>query len=94
MDIGVKLPPELERATLSMVKAAIEQVVADTKQTNHWPEYMNQRQAAKYLGTSPGTLIKWEKADIGFPTIMIEGSKHYSKSSIDQWMESQQQHKN
>lgn len=94
MDIGVKLPPELERATLSMVKAAIEQVVADTKTTNHWPEYMNQRQAAKYLGTSPGTLIKWERADINFPTITIEGSKHYCKSSLDQWMKSQQQQKN
>ena len=91
MDIGVKLPPELERATLAMVKAAIEQVVADTRTTNHWPEYMNQRQAAKYLGTSPGTIIKWENADIGFPTIMIEGSKHYSKAALDRWMDAQQQ---
>lgn len=52
---------------------------------------MNQRMAAKYLGTTAGTIIKWEKADIGFPTIMIEGSKHYSKSSLDQWMNQQQQ---
>lgn len=92
MDIGVKLPPELEQATLSMVKAAIEQVVADTKNANHWPAYMNQRMAAKYLGTTAGTIIKWEKAGIGFPTIMIEGSKHYSKRAIDEWM-SKQQHK-
>ena len=93
MDVGVKLPSELEQPTREMVKAAIEQVVADTKKANHWPEYMNQRMAAKYLGTTAGTIIKWEKADIGFPTIMIEGSKHYSKSSLDQWM-SQQQQKN
>lgn len=91
MDVGVKLPPELARATREMVQSAIEQVVADTKKANHWPEYMNQRTAAKYLGTSPGTLIKWEKANIGFPTIMIEGSKHYSKASLDQWMNEQQQ---
>lgn len=91
MDVGVKLPSELEQATREMVKAAIEQVVSDTKKTNHWPEYMNQRMAAKYLGTTAGTIIKWEKADIGFPTIMIEGSKHYSKSSLDQWMNQQQQ---
>ena len=94
MDIGVKLPPELERATREMVQSAIEQVVADTKKANHWPEYMNQRMAAKYLGISASTLIKWEKADIGFPTVMIEGSKHYSKSSLDKWMKSQQRHKN
>lgn len=90
MDIGVKLPPELEQATLTMVKGAIRQVIEDTKAANHWPEYMNQRQAAKYLGTSPGTVIKWEKADIGFPTIMIEGSKHYSRQALDEWMKAQQ----
>ena len=91
MDIGVKLPPELEQATQKMIGDAIKQVVADTIKVNHWPEYMNQRQAAKYLGTSPGTIIKWEKADIGFPTIMIEGSKHYCKAALDRWMDAQQQ---
>ena len=35
MDVGVKLPSELEQATREMVKAAIEQVVADTKKANH-----------------------------------------------------------
>lgn len=94
MDIGVKLPPELERATREMVQSAIEQVVADTKKANHWPEYMNQRQAAKYLGTSPATVIRWEKADIGFPTITIEGSKHYSKAALDEWMTKQQSQQN
>ncbi len=92
MDIGIKLSPELAQATREMVQSAIEQVVADTKKANHWPEYMNQRMTAKYLGTTAGTIIKWEKADIGFPTIMIEGSKHYSKRAIDEWM-SKQQHK-
>ena len=57
MDIGVKLPPELEQATQKMIGDAIKQVVADTIKVNHWPEYMNQRLAAKYLGTSPGTII-------------------------------------
>lgn len=90
MDIGVKLPPELEQATKVMISNAIKQVVAETRQANCFPEYMNQRQAAKYLGTSPSTLIKWEKADIGFPTIMIEGSKHYKKSALDEWMNLQQ----
>ena len=90
MDIGVKLPPELEQATRQMIGNAIKQVVADTIQANHWPEYMNQRQAAKYLGTSPATVIRWEKADIGFPTITIEGSKHYSKAALDEWMSKQQ----
>ena len=89
MDIGVKLPPELEKATREMVASAIKQVVEDTKQANHWPAYMNQRQAAKYLGTSAGTLIKWERANIGFPTIMIEGSKHYNKQALDEWMNKQ-----
>jgi hypothetical protein len=90
MDIGVKLPPELEQATREMIGNAIKQAIAETKAANSYPEYMNQRLAAKYLGTSPSTLIKWEKADIGFPTIMIEGSKHYKKSSLDQWMNLQQ----
>lgn len=93
MDIGIKLPPELEQATRQMISDAIAAAVQDTKQANHWPEYMNQRQAAKFLGVSPGTIIKWEKANIGFPTIMIEGTKHYSKSSLDQWMD-EQAHKN
>lgn len=91
MDIGVKLPPELEQATREMISNAVKQVIADTRQANSFPEYMNQRQAAKYLGTSAGTIIKWEKADIGFPTIMIEGSKHYKKTALDQWMDLQQQ---
>lgn len=90
MDIGIKLPPELEQATREMIGNAIKQVVTETRQANCFPEYMNQRQAAKYLGTSPSTLIKWEKADIGFPTIMIEGSKHYKKASLDEWMNLQQ----
>lgn len=91
MDVGIKLPPELEKATREMVATAIKQVMKDTKQANEWPAYMNQRQAAKYLGTSAGTIIRWEKAGIGFPTILIEGSKHYSKQALDEWMNKQQQ---
>lgn len=90
MAIGVSLPPELEQATKTMIGAAIQQVVDDTKKANHWPAYMNQRQAAAYLGVSAGTIIRWEKASIDFPTIYIEGSKHYSKTALDEWMATQQ----
>lgn len=89
--IGVKLPDELQTAILDTVHTAVDQVVVKVQQSNQFPNYMNQRQAAAYLGTSPGTLIKWEKADIGFPTIHIEGSKHYSKAALDQWMKSKQE---
>lgn len=90
MNIGLRLPPELETSINATVSAAVNQAVEDTKRANSYPPYMNQRQAAKYLGTSPATVIRWEKADIGFPTITIEGSKHYSKAALDEWMSKQQ----
>ncbi len=94
MDIGLNLPPELETSINNTVSAAVNQVVEDTKRANSYPPYMNQRQAAKYLGTSPATVIRWEKAGIGFPTITIEGSKHYSKAALDEWMTKQQAQQN
>lgn len=92
--IGVKLPDELQTAILDTVHTAVNQMVLNVQQSNKFPDYMNQRQAAAYLGTSPGTLIKWEKSNIGFPTIYIEGSKHYSKAALDEWMKSKQKQSN
>ena len=94
MDIGLNLPPELETSINATVSAAVNKAVEDTKRANSYPPYMNQRQAAKYLGTSPATVIRWEKAGIGFPTITIEGSKHYSKAALDEWMTKQQAQQN
>lgn len=91
MAIGIKLPHELTTAILDIVHTAVHKSIQDTRQTNQFPEYMNQTLAAKYLGISAGTIIKWEKANIGFPTIYIEGSKHYSKAALDRWMDAQQQ---
>lgn len=88
--IGIKLPDELSTAILDVIHTAVHKSVQDTRQANQFPEYMNQTLAAKYLGVSSGTIIKWEKADIGFPTIYIEGSKHYSKTALDKWMAAQQ----
>lgn len=90
VSIGVKLPDELETAILDVIHTAVHKTVQDIRQADKFPEYMNQTQAAKYLGISAGTIIKWEKADIGFPTIQIEGSKHYSKAALDKWMAAQQ----
>lgn len=92
--IGVKLPDEIQTAILDTVRTAVNQVVVKVQQSSQFPNYMNQRQAAAYLGTSPGTLIKWEKSNIGFPTIYIEGSKHYSKAALDEWMKSKQKQSN
>ena len=89
--ISVKLPEELETAILDVIHTAVHKTAQDIRHADKFPEYMNQRTAAKYLGTSPATLINWEKADIGFPTIYIEGSKHYCKTSLDEWMKSKQE---
>lgn len=90
VSIGVKLPEELEKAILDVIHTAVHKTAQDIRHADKFPEYMNQRTAAKYLGTSPATLINWEKADIGFPTIYIEGSKHYCKTALDTWMEAKQ----
>ena len=94
VSVGVKLPEELEKAILDVIHTAVHKTAQDIRHADKFPEYMNQRTAAKYLGTSPATLINWEKADIGFPTIYIEGSKHYSKAALDKWMKSKQKQSN
>lgn len=84
--IELSLPSELQQATLSMVKDALKTVVDDYKEANSYPPYMNQRSAAKYLGVSPSTVIRWERTFKDFPIIEIDGTKKYKKTDLDNWM--------
>ena len=69
-----------------MVKDALKTVVDDYKEANSYPPYMNQRSAAKYLGVSPSTVIRWERTFKDFPIIEIDGTKKYKKTDLDNWM--------
>lgn len=87
--IKMELPEPLQQATLQMVKDAINSVVAENKQANDYPFYMNQRQASKYLNIAPATLSKWEKSKKDLPVISIEGVRRYRRDDLDKWMKSQ-----
>lgn len=84
--IEMKLPVELQKATLAMVKDAIKNITDEYKKANDYPPYMNQRTASKYLSVSPATVIRWEREFDDFPIISIEGTKKYKKSDLDNWM--------
>lgn len=49
---------------------------------------LNEKQAAKYLGTSHGTLILWRNQGIG-PRYFRAGEKliRYRRSDLDSWIE-------
>lgn len=85
--VKLQLPKELEQATLELIEASLNSVVAEIKASDQFPEYMNQKQASKYLGISPVTFIKWEKNYSDFPNVIIEGVKRYKKSALNDFME-------
>lgn len=86
MDIGLKLPPELEQATREMVATAIKSAIAEARNKNNFPPYMTQQEASKYLHVSPGTFNKWQRI-YNIPVVQIEGVKRYKRTSLDNFMD-------
>ncbi|MCI3029773.1 hypothetical protein LMF32_12030 [Desemzia sp. C1] len=46
--------------------------------------FLKQKFMAQFLGISVNTLIKWESQ--GLPTIIIDGTKLYSKQEVSKWI--------
>lgn len=84
--IKIQLPIELQELIVQTVKETFDSLVEASEKGNHFPPYMNQKQASMYLHVAPATLIKWEKQNQNFPVIVVEGTKRYSKHSLDEWM--------
>ncbi len=52
-------------------------------------ELLNRREAAEYLGTTPGTLANWAcTRKYIIPCIKIGKKACYRKSDLDRWIES------
>lgn len=89
MDVSVNLPPELQQATLELVNKAMNQAIKVITTKNSLPAYMTQQEASKYLHIAPSTFNKWQRA-YNIPVIQIEGCKRYKRSTLDEFMKSQQ----
>lgn len=85
--ITMQLPNDLQNAIVEEVRTALHEVIKTNQQQSKFPPYMNQKLAASYLHVAPATLIKWEKRYNDFPVLVIEGTKRYSKASLDKWMQ-------
>ena len=88
--LKVQLPDDLQEATRTMIREAINEAVTDIQVKNSFPPYMNKTEARKYLHISSKTLLDWETQYDDIPIIVIDGIQRYKRTDLDEWM---QQHR-
>lgn len=85
VSIGVKLPEELETAIMDVIHTAVHKTAQDIRHADKFPEYMNQTQAAKYLGISAPTSVSQ-------PSTLRVASTTVKPPLISGWQHSSNKH--
>lgn len=86
MQVEIKLSSELEGALKVAIQDAAKKIADNSAKVNSkWPEYMNKRTAAKYLGISNNTLNEWIDSD-SVPFKKIGRSYRFNRDDLDKFM--------
>lgn len=85
MDIGLKLPDELQEATKAMIGNALNEAIKDIQNKNDFPPYLNKQEAAAYVKVSRSVFSNWV-TKYHIPIISIEGIRRFRREDLDNFM--------
>lgn len=84
--LQVQLPDDLQEATRTMIREAIDEAVTDIQVKNSFPPYLNKGEASAYCGVSRGVFNSWINK-YSIPSIQIEGVSRLRREALDDFMQ-------